>query len=185
MNHFSSFNIIGYSSPLLPCRPVDLRRGLIYSENLQHTPSLSFHSSHLSRLLSSLWLFGMSYRNGLTFFELFILFFTWDWSWPPMFFLCSHDLCLFPLFLCFILHMITWPREVIIVLWSFYDFGVLLCGRIPTLIFFYFLHDPTTSILPVYVVQRRPHLEKDTTRPWGMVIRQVTTVPRRTRVTPD
>ena len=50
MNHFSSFNIVGYSSPLLPCRPADLRRGLIYSENLQHTPSLSFHSSHLSRL---------------------------------------------------------------------------------------------------------------------------------------
>ena len=29
--------------------------------------------------------------------------------------LCSHDLCLF-LFSCFILHTITWPREVIIVL---------------------------------------------------------------------
>ena len=40
MDCFSSFNIIGYSSPLLPCRPVDLRRGLIYSKNLQHTPSL-------------------------------------------------------------------------------------------------------------------------------------------------
>ena len=35
-----SFNIIGLSSPLLPCRLVDLRRGLLYSENLQH-PSLA------------------------------------------------------------------------------------------------------------------------------------------------
>ena len=33
-----SFNIVGLSSPLLPCRLVDLRRGLIYSENLQHPP---------------------------------------------------------------------------------------------------------------------------------------------------
>ena len=37
-DYFSSFNIIGYSSPLLPCRQADLRRGLIYSENLQHSP---------------------------------------------------------------------------------------------------------------------------------------------------
>ena len=34
MDRFSSFNIVGYSSPLLPCRLADLRRGLIYSENL-------------------------------------------------------------------------------------------------------------------------------------------------------
>ena len=60
------------------------------------------------------YIFGM----GLTFSSNFLNFiFTWDWSWPPMF-LCSHDLCLF-LFLCFILHMIIWPREVIILLWSF------------------------------------------------------------------
>ena len=39
---FFSFNIIGLSSPLLPCRPVDLRRGLIYSENLQHPPLALF-----------------------------------------------------------------------------------------------------------------------------------------------
>ena len=68
----------------------------------------------------------------------------------------------------------------------FYDFGVLLIyGRIPTLIFFYLLHNPTTPILPVYVDQRRSHLEEDTTRPRGMVIRQIPTVPRRTLVTPD
>ena len=28
---FFSFNIVGLSSPLLPCRLVDLRRGLLYS----------------------------------------------------------------------------------------------------------------------------------------------------------
>ena len=44
---FSSFNIVELSSPLLPCRLVDLRRGLLYSENLQHPPSLSSHSTTL------------------------------------------------------------------------------------------------------------------------------------------
>ena len=39
---FFSFNIIGFSSPLLPCRLADLRRGLIYSENLQHPPLALF-----------------------------------------------------------------------------------------------------------------------------------------------
>ena len=42
---FFSFNIVGLSSPLLPCRLVDLRRGLLYSKNLQHPPLLSFHST--------------------------------------------------------------------------------------------------------------------------------------------
>ena len=37
---FFNFNIIGLSSPLLPCRLVDLKRGLLYSKNLQH-PSLA------------------------------------------------------------------------------------------------------------------------------------------------
>ena len=37
---FFSFNIIGLSSPLLPCRLVDLRRGLLYSKNLQHPLAL-------------------------------------------------------------------------------------------------------------------------------------------------
>ena len=63
--------------------------------------------------------------------------------------------------------------------------GVLFYGHTLTLIFFYSLHNPTTPILPVYVDQRRPHLEKDTTRPRGMVIWKIPTVPRRTRITPD
>ena len=42
---FFSFNIVGLSSPLLPYSLVDLRRGLLYSENLQHPPSLSSHST--------------------------------------------------------------------------------------------------------------------------------------------
>ena len=37
-----SFNIVGFSSPLLPCRLVDLRRGLIYSENFQHSSLTPF-----------------------------------------------------------------------------------------------------------------------------------------------
>ena len=61
----------------------------------------------------------------------------------------------------------------------------LFYRRTLTLILFYFLHNPTTPILPVYVDQRRPHLEKDTTRPRGVISRQISAVPRRTRVTPD
>ena len=65
------------------------------------------------------------------------------------------------------------------------DFGVLFYGRTPTLIFIYFLHHSTTPILPVYIDQRRPHLEKDPAWPRGMIVRQVTTIPRRTLITPD
>ena len=58
---------------------------------------------------------------------------------------------------------------------SYYDlfnFRVLLIyGHIPTLVFFYLLHNPTTPILPVYVDQRWPHLEKDTTWTSCVVIR--------------
>ena len=70
--------------------------------------------------------------------------------------------------------------------YDLFDFGVLLFyGRTPTLIFPFLLYKPTTPILPVYVDQRRTHLEKDSTRPRGMVIRQIATVPRRTFITPD
>ena len=44
-----SFNIVGLSSPLLTCRLVDLIRGLLYSENLQHPPLALFP---LNRVLS-------------------------------------------------------------------------------------------------------------------------------------
>ena len=66
-----------------------------------------------------------------------------------------------------------------------YDFGVLLYGHTPTLIFFYFLHNPTTPILPIYVDQRWPHLEKDTTRARRMVKRKILAVYGRILFTPD
>ena len=48
---FSSFNIVTLSSPLLPCRLVDLKRGLLYSENLQHPLLTLFPLNHpISRL---------------------------------------------------------------------------------------------------------------------------------------
>ena len=72
---------------------------------------------------------------------------------------------------------------------SYYDlfqFKVLLFYRhIPTLISFYFLHEPTTPILPVYVDVRRTHLEKDTTRSGSMVEGKIPRVPRRTFLAPD
>ena len=66
-----------------------------------------------------------------------------------------------------------------------HDFGVLFYGHIPTLIFFYFLHNPTTPILPVYVDQQRPYLEKDTSWTSRMVQRKVSRVLRRTFFAPD
>ena len=80
--------------------------------------------------------------------------------------------------------MITWPREVILY-YDLFNFRVLLDGRIPTLILFYFLHMTTTPKLPVYVDQQQPHLEKDTTWSQSMIIQKVLTVSRRTRVTSD
>ena len=44
-------------------------------------------------------------------------------------------------------------QEKSISYYDLFDFGVLFYGRIPTLIFFYFLHNPTTPKLPVYVNQ--------------------------------
>ena len=52
--------------------------------------------------------FWYVFRNGLNFFELFSLF-SFGIDHDPPCSLCSHDLC-------FTIHMITWPREVIIVL---------------------------------------------------------------------
>ena len=67
----------------------------------------------------------------------------------------------------------------------FYNFGVLFYGRILTLIFFYFHHNPTTPILPVYIDQQWLHLKKDTTQARSMVIQKIPTVPRRILSTPD
>ena len=68
----------------------------------------------------------------------------------------------------------------------FFYFGVLLIyGCTTTFVLFYFLQNPTTPILPVYVDQRRPHLKEDTTWPRGVIIRKNVTVPGRTLFTPD
>ena len=59
--------------------------------------------------------FWYVFWNGLNFFKLFKLYSSLGIDHDPPRSLCSHDLCLF-LFFCFILHMVIWPREVIIVL---------------------------------------------------------------------
>ena len=129
--------------------------------------------------------FQVRFWNGLKIFELFKLLFSLGIDHDPPCSLCSHDLCLF-LFLCFILHTDHVAKRSHYRIMIFYmTFGVLLYGRILTLIFLYFLHNPTTPILAIDVDQRRTHLEKDTTRPRGMVIRQISAVPRRTFITPD
>ena len=82
---------------------------------------------------------------------------------------CSHD------------HMAKRSHYHIMIL---YNFRVLQFGRIPTLILFYFLHNPTTPELPIYVNQQWSHLEKDTTWTQCVVIWKIPTVPRRTVLTP-
>ena len=122
--------------------------------------------------------------NGLNFFELFKLYFHLGLITTPHV-LYVHMTYVYSFsYVSFFTRSYGQEKSL-----SYYDLlltlGVLLYGRIPTLIFFYFLHNPTTPILPVYVDQRRSHLEKDTTRTSSMVIRQLPTVPRRTCVTPD
>ena len=137
-----------------------------------------------SSYLSSLWLFGTSFGTDLIFSNFYISFYLGLITTPHV--LYVHMTYEQFLFLCFIPHTITWPREVINrIIIFFMTFGVLLYGRTPTLILFYILHNPTTPILPVYFEQRRSHLEKDTTRPRSMVIRKISTIPRRTLVAPD
>ena len=94
-----------------------------------------------------------------------------------------HMTYVYFLFLCFTrLH----GQEKSLSYYDLFDFRVLLFyGRIPTLILFHLLRNPTTPILPVYVDQQRPHLEKDPTRTRSVVLRQITTVPRRTCFAPD
>ena len=127
----------------------------------------------------------LTFGNVLEWTYLFWTFLTfilyWDWSWPP----CSHDLCLF-LFICFMfpLYTITWPREVIIILWSFYDFRILFYRCTPTLIFFSLLYHTATLILTVDVLIVWANLQQDMTRTWH-VERSVPTVQWRTSLTPD
>ena len=128
--------------------------------------------------------FWYVYWNGLTFFELFKLYFHLGLITTP------HVLYAHMTYVYSFSHVSFFTRshgqEKSL---SYYDllygFGVLLYGRTPTLILFYFLHNPTTPILPTQIEQRRPHLKEDTTRPRGVIIRKVLTVPRRTIVAPD
>ena len=130
--------------------------------------------------------FWYVFGTDLTFFfETFKLLFFIGIDHDPPCFLCSHDLCLFTSLMFHSSHdpMTKRSHHRIMI---FCDFRVqLFYGRITTLILFYFLHNPTTPILPIYVDQRRTYLEKDTTRTRSVVIRKIPTVLRRTLVAPD
>ena len=62
--------------------------------------------------------------------------------------------------------------------YDLFDFGVLLYGRIPTLVFFHILYNPTTPKLPVYVDKQRTYLQQDP--PWtrSMVQQKVPLISR-------
>ena len=78
-------------------------------------------------------------------------------------------------------HMVKRSHYCIMI---FYNFGVSFYGCIPTFILPYFFHNPTTPILPIYVDQQRPYLEKDTTWTQGMIERKIPGI-LRTFLTPD
>ena len=127
--------------------------------------------------------FWYVYWNGLTFFELFKLYFhlglittphvlyvhmTYVYSLSLMFYL-SHD------------HMAKRSHYRIMI---FY-FGVLFYGCTPTLVLLYFPHNTTTPILPINVDQRWSYLEKDPTGSRRMVQWKIPQVPGRTFFSPD
>ena len=66
--------------------------------------------------------FWYIFWNGLNFFELFKLYFHLGLITTPH----VHMTYVYSLFLCFIFHTITWPREVIIILWSFWLWSSIL-----------------------------------------------------------
>ena len=110
--------------------------------------------------------FWYVFWNGLSFFELFNFHSSLGIDHDPP---CS--LCLFPFPYVSFFTRSHGQEKSLSYYDLLYDFGVLFYGRTPTLIFFFLLHNPTTPILPVYVDQRWPHLEKDTTRSRSVVIR--------------
>ena len=127
--------------------------------------------------------FWYIYENGLTFFELFKLYFHLGLITTPLCSLHSHDLCLFPFHVSFFTR--SHGQEKSLLYYDLFNFRVLFYGRTPTLILFYFLHNPTTPILPVYVDQQWSYLQEDTTWSRSMVKRKIPRVPRRTLFGPD
>ena len=117
--------------------------------------------------------------NGLNFFELFKLYFHLGLITTPHVFYV-HMTYVYFFHVSFFTRL--YGQEKSLLYYDLFDFGVLLYGCTPTLIFFYFFYNPTTPILPIYVDQRQTNLEKDTTRPRRMVIQQIPTVPRGTIV---
>ena len=69
--------------------------------------------------------FWYVFRNGLNFFELFKFYFHSGLITTPHAFYVymTH---VYSCFLCFTFHMITWPGEVIIILWSFWLWSSIL-----------------------------------------------------------
>ena len=72
----------------------------------------SFKTSELPLFL----LFGNNFKLNSFILDFFNFYSSHEIGHNPP---CSHDLFSFSYVLCFSLHTITWPREVIIVLWSF------------------------------------------------------------------
>ena len=91
---------------------------------LQMTSDIQLQKgSRVRSWVSLLWLFGNLFGTDLYFFKLFLFF--WDWSQPPMFAMFTW-LMFISFFLCLSVHTITWPREVIIILWSFWLWSIIL-----------------------------------------------------------
>ena len=94
--------------------------------------------------------FWYVFWNGLNFFKLFKLLFSLGIDHDPHI-LYVHMTYVYSFLMFYSSHDVMAKRSQHHIM-VFY-FGVLIDGRIPTLISFYLLHKPTTPILPIYVDQ--------------------------------
>ena len=168
--------MFGKIHPLVMCPSVVLDPN--YHSISSHGHLLQPQSCHRYDFL------GTYFGTDLILFELFKLYFHLGLI-TTLYALCVHMTYVYFFYMFHSSHDHMAKRSHYRIMIFLLTFGVLFYGRILTLIFFYVFHNPTTPILPIYVEQRRPHLEKDTTRSRGMVIRQISAVPGRTRITPD
>ena len=135
----------------------------------------------MSVIVMTFWyVFGTDFN----FFELFILFSLGIDHDPHV--LYVHMTYVYSIFLMFHSshdHMAKRSHYRIMI---FFDFGVLLIyGRIPTLVFSFFLLPHTTPILAIDVLVIRTDLEKDSPRTRRMEIWQIPAIWRWTMFGPD
>ena len=122
-------------------------------------------------------------RMDLTFFNFLNFIFTWDWSRPPMFSMFTW-LMFIPF--SYVSHFTqSHGQEKSLLYYDLFDFGVLLYGRIPTLIFFFHFFYTPTPILTIQVLIIQANLKKSIRRPWCIEKRKIPRIWWRTLFGPN